>query len=316
VLGRAGLCHAQADPSAAGAPVAPRGTARAPAELATALPDARVDAAFGAYQRGMYLTAFKEATQRIAADPNDAAAMTLLGELHGVGLGVTQDWVRAADWYRRAALRGDPQASFSLAMLLLNGKEGVKADPVQARLLLESAMQAVPAAAYHLGLVLLGERRPDSDRRAAELFRRASDAAEPDAQYALAVLYREGRGVQRSAADAALWMGRSAQGRNVSAQVEYAVMLFNGDGVRKDETAGARMFLRAAERGNPIAQNRIARIYAAGRGLPRDLVEAAKWHMLAARQGLPDPWLDDAVKGLTPAERSRAEEAVRRWIGA
>ena len=92
-------------------------------------------------------------------------------------------------------------------------------------------------------------------------------------------------------------------------------MLFNGDGLRKDETAGARMFLRAAERGNPIAQNRVARIYAAGRGLPRDLVEAAKWHMLASRQGLPDPWLDDAVKGLTPAERARAEEAVRRWIG-
>ena len=35
---------------------------------------------FGAFQRGYYLTAFREATKRVAANPKDAAAMTLLGE--------------------------------------------------------------------------------------------------------------------------------------------------------------------------------------------------------------------------------------------
>ena len=101
--------------------------------------------------------------------------------------------------------------------------------------------------------------------------------------------------------------------RNTAAEVEYAVMLFNGDGVAKDEAAGAKLFLRAAEQGNPVAQNRVARIYAAGRGLRKDLIEAGKWHTLATARGVPDPWLDDTLKVLTPAERAKADEAARKW---
>jgi uncharacterized protein len=129
------------------------------------------------------------------------------------------------------------------------------------------------------------------------------------------VVLRDGRGIDRNLAEAALWMGRAARDRNISAQVEYAIMLFNGDGVRKDETAGARMFRSAAELGNPVAQNRLARIYAAGRGAPRDLVQAAKWHTIATEQGIKDPWLDDALKGMTASEKQAAAEAVRKWLG-
>ncbi len=64
------------------------------------------DLAYGAYQRGLYFTAFTEATKRIEADASDAAAMTLLGELYNQGLGVRQDPVEAARWYRLAAERG------------------------------------------------------------------------------------------------------------------------------------------------------------------------------------------------------------------
>lgn len=292
----------------------------APTEAPAAAPPAPpavqqgpVDVAFGAYQRGLFLTAFREATQRIATDPADSAAMTLLGELYAQGLGVTQDWAKAADWYRLAAARGDPQAAYALGMILFDGRTATR-DPAAARRLFESAAEAVPAAAYILGGVLLRENKADSDRRAVALFRRAAAASDIDGQYALAVMLREGRGTARDPVEAALWMGRAAAGRNVSAQVEYGIMLFNGDGVSKDEMAAARMFLRAAEQGNPIGQNRVARIYAAGRGLPRDLVEAARWHILAGRQGMTDPWLDDAVRGLSPADREKAERAALRWL--
>ena len=46
------------------------------------------DLAYGAYQRGLYLTAVREATARLDRDPDDAAAMTLLGEIHNQGLGI------------------------------------------------------------------------------------------------------------------------------------------------------------------------------------------------------------------------------------
>ncbi len=151
-----------------------------------------LDLAYGAFQRGLYLTAFSEASKRIAANPADAPAMTLIAELYANGFGVRQDWARAADWYRLAVQRGDPHAAFALGMMTLDGR-GVAKDAAAGRRLLESAADAVPAAAYNLALLLLDARRPESDRRAAELLRRAGDAGEVDAQYALALLYRQGR---------------------------------------------------------------------------------------------------------------------------
>ena len=48
---------------------------------------AGADLAYGAYQRGYFLTAFLEATKRVDKD-GDRRAMTLLGELYAQGLGV------------------------------------------------------------------------------------------------------------------------------------------------------------------------------------------------------------------------------------
>lgn len=273
-----------------------------------------LDLAYGAFQRGLYLTAFNEASKRVAADPTDGAAMTLIGELYANGFGVRQDWAKAGDWYRLAIQRGDPHAAFALGMMTLDGR-GVAKDAAAGRRLLESAADAVPAAAYNLALLLLEARRPESDRRAAELMRRAADAGEVDAQYALAVLYRQGKGVTRDPVEGAIWMARAAAARNAAAEVEYGIMLFNGEGVLRNETGAAAFFLRAAEKGNPVAQNRLARLHAAGRGVPRDLVEAAKWHAIAGSRGVKDPWLDETLKGLSPAERARADEAARRWLG-
>lgn len=273
-----------------------------------------LDLAYGAFQRGLYLTAFNEASKRVAADPTDGAAMTLIGELYANGFGVRQDWAKAGDWYRLAVQRGDPHAAFALGMMTLDGR-GVAKDAAAGRRLLESAADAVPDAAYNLALLLLEARRPESDRRAADLMRRAADAGEVDAQYALAVLYRQGKGVTRDPVEGAIWMARAAAARNAAAEVEYGIMLFNGEGVIRNETGAAAFFLRAAEKGNPVAQNRLARLHAAGRGVPRDLVEAAKWHAIAGNRGVKDPWLDETLKGLSPAERAKADEAARRWLG-
>src|SRR5947209_15060006 len=46
------------------------------------------DLAFGAYQRGYYLTALREAEKRLSANPRDAPAMTLIGEIYHDGLAV------------------------------------------------------------------------------------------------------------------------------------------------------------------------------------------------------------------------------------
>ena len=71
--------------------------------------DPNVDNVYGAYQRGLYKTAFDLAITR-AQDNRDAKAMTMLGELYANGLGIKRDYAKAADWYQRAADAGDRRA--------------------------------------------------------------------------------------------------------------------------------------------------------------------------------------------------------------
>jgi len=79
------------------------------------------DLAYGAYQRGYYITAFSTATRRVD-ESRDVKAMTLLGELYANGLGVQRDDKKAAEWYRLATQRGDREAMFALAMLHFSGR--------------------------------------------------------------------------------------------------------------------------------------------------------------------------------------------------
>jgi uncharacterized protein len=56
------------------------------------------------------------------ADENDAKAQAAIAFLYLKGLGVRQDDVRAADWYRRAAQLGQPEAQFFLGTLYYLGR--------------------------------------------------------------------------------------------------------------------------------------------------------------------------------------------------
>ncbi|CAH1654409.1 tetratricopeptide repeat protein [Chelatococcus asaccharovorans] len=276
------------------------------------LPDPNADLAYGAYQRGLYRRAYDEAKARVDQNPRDAAALTLLAELTYQGLGVRQDFAKAAEWYKLAEAQGDPNAAFGLAMMMLAGR-GVPKNEMAALSYLEKAAKAGQGpASYNLAVALISTGKPDDLKRAVDLLRTAAEGEIGDAQYALAVLTKQGRGVQQSDTEAAQWMARAAANDNISAQVEYAIMLFNGEGVKADEKRAARLFALAAGRGNAIAQNRYARLLLMGRGVPKSRVEAASWNLMAAQQGLTDRWLDDALKDLSSAERMKAEGLARQ----
>ncbi len=288
---------------------------RGTGEALPATPTPGADLAYGAYQRGFFVTAFRAANLRLERKADDAAAMTLIGELYNQGLGMREDPAKAAEWYRLAADLGDPHAQFALAMLTLRGR-GVERAPDAARALLESASgKGHPAASYNLALLLLQSDEATDLARAAELLRQASEEEVADAQHALGVLYARGRGVEQNALRAFAWFGRAARNGNLAGMVEQAIALFNGDGVVANEPEAAGLFRRAAFRGNAIAQNRLARLYVAGRGVPRNEIEAAAWHIMAAAQGLSDPWLDGALKNLSPEDRARAERLAAERTG-
>jgi len=282
---------------------------------APALAATEPDLAYGAYQRGLFITAYREATSRLEKDPGDVAAKTLLGELHNQGLGVSQDFAKAFEWYRLAAKQGDANALYALGVMVLDGR-GTAKDQARARAYFEeAAAKGEPRASYNMALPLLGSEDPKDILKAVALLRRAAEAEIGQAQHALGVLYLNGRGVTQNYAEAARWFERAGKNGAIAGEVEFAILQFNGKGVPANEVLAARNFRKAAMKGNAIAQNRLARLYVMGRGLPANKIEAAAWHMMAAAQGLADPWLDDALKDMPTADRTRAEEIVADRMG-
>jgi len=317
-----GAALAQAQAPNAGSLFAPFAGAGSRPSLPPSLPPRAdgvpADLAFGAYQRGNFLYALLEAERRIDANPKDAAAMTLIGEIYHDGAAVVGDDREASRWYRLASNLGDPQAAYELGVLLLQGTTGVPKDPVAARAQFErAAAKNHPNALYNLGVMELNGvdgKTPDY-AKAAQYFLRAANAGDDNAAYSYGVMLREGKGVPQDIAEAAHWLKRAADNGIIAGQVEYAIMLFNGEGVTRDEAGAAKILLVAAARGNPIAQNRIAHLYASGRALPRDLAKAAAWNSFAKAGGLQDQELDVATAALTLDERRRFTKMVHELAG-
>ena len=194
------------------------------------------DFAFGAYQRGNFLIALKEAERRIDDNSKDAAAMTLIGEIYHDGAAVGKNDLEASRWYRIASNLGDPQAAYELGVMLLAGADGVSKDPAGAKEQFERAAAKNHAAAlYNLGVMALDStngRKPDF-AAATQYFLKAANAGDDDGAYSYGVMLREGKGVPQDIAEGAHWLKRAADGGIIAGQVEYAIMLFNGEGVPK-----------------------------------------------------------------------------------
>jgi len=149
-----------------------------------------------------------------------------------------------------------------VAIALLAGLP-VAADPV-----------ADAAAAYKAGEL----------ERAAALLRVAAGNGDPRAQYNLALLYDNGKGVAESKAEAAKW------------------------------------YRRAAEQGHARAQIELGSSCALGEGVPFDYVEAYKWLTLGAarisdekQRATAESVLRSVASLMTPEQVELAERLAREW---
>lgn len=271
------------------------------------------DLAFGAYQRGHYLTAFELALPR--ANLGDPAAQTLIAELYDKGLGIARDQKEAAAWYEIAANAGNREAQFSFAVKLLAGKF-VKKDHARAMKLMEKAANAGHSVAmYNYAQQIINEQ-PGSKGFAIALpyLQKSAGAGVVDAYYALSQIYASGIGLAApDEKNARFWLIRAARGGVDTAQIELAIELANGKNGVKDEKSAVAWFSRAALSGNVIAQNRLARMLAQGMGIDANAVEATKWYILSRRAGHMDLWLDDFIKTISDEDRAKALEAANHW---
>jgi TonB family protein len=127
----------------------------------------------------------------------------------------------------------------------------------------------------------------ENDARAAELYRKAAEQGQVEAQYNLGVLYKDGVGVQKDDEQAVAWFRRAADRGFPPAQVGLAAMYEYGLGVPKDDTQMQVWTRKAADQGFAPAQTRLGYMYSRGLGVPKDDRQAIAWYQKAAAQGDP-----------------------------
>jgi TPR repeat protein len=273
------------------------------------------DEAYGAYQRGYFLTALALALPR--AEKGDAAAQTLIGTIYADGLGVRENLATASSWYSLASKNGDMLATFELAMLYQDGSGVPQNRERAAELFTKAADMGSMPAKYNLALLHVEGRYATPDLiKAAALMKEAADSGLPEAQYDYGMMLIDGAGIPTDPVAGAEQLKLAAEAGLPSAQIDYATILYLGKGVPKDRTAAASWYRRAADAGNPVAQNRLAKMTAVGEGVDLNLEDAAMWRALARRQGLTDPVLDDLLVSISADELQLAEERARFWPSA
>lgn len=174
-------------------------------------------------------------------------------------------------------VRADLKATFT--------KEGISAEYLNR---CTDLIQGTPD--YDQCVRKLAEWRKKQTPQSFEDFRAAKSSAEKGdvaAQYQLAQMYSEGRGIPPDGASAVSWFRRAAERGYADAQSALGEALCEGYGVARNPTEGLRWYQRAAEQGHVIAQLNLGYVYAVGPryGIPHDETQARFWTEKAAAQG-------------------------------
>ena len=176
------------------------------------------DEAKAAYASGNYTQA--ATLTRPFADQGQAWAQLNLATMFEEGKGLPKDEKQAELWYRKAAAQGNQQAQTRLQAMNQTKEDEAK-------------------SAYEKG----------DYTRAATLTRPFADQGQAWAQFNLATMFEEGKGVSQDGKEAEVWYGKAAEQGHARAQFEIGMMEWH----RKHKEKAKDWFLKAAEQGHAPA---------------------------------------------------------------
>ena len=118
-----------------------------------------------------------------------------------------------------------------------------------------------------------------------QMFTQLAEKGDVVAQFNLAKMYREGKGVSKDYKAAVKWFNLSAAQGNAVAQYHLGVAYSFGLGVVPDYEIALKWYLKSAEQGNAFAQHHLSLLYYFGNGVPEDKKYAYMWAYLASLSG-------------------------------
>lgn len=119
-------------------------------------------------------------------------------------------------------------------------------------------------------------------RKAFMWYQRAATKGNAHGQYRLAIMYEEGKYVQKNLAEAIYWYKESAKRGYAKAQVKMGLLCEKGNGIDQSYTDALLWYKKASEQNDSDAQFYIALMYTYGVGVEQNLKAAYLWLKKAA----------------------------------
>ena len=113
-----------------------------------------------------------------------------------------------------------------------------------------------------------------------------ADQGDAKAQYNLAIMYRDGWGVQQDYVEVIKWYRKAAEQEYAEAQHNLAIMYRDGLGITQDYAEALKWTRKAAEQGHAVAQSNLGFMYHQGLGVQQDFIQAYIWLGFAAAGGI------------------------------
>jgi TPR repeat protein len=115
--------------------------------------------------------------------------------------------------------------------------------------------------------------------------RMATEHGNPEAEYFLGISYYKGRGVEKNGSEAVRWARLAAEQEYAKAQYLLGVLYFYGEGVEPDFAEAVKWYGKAAEQGYIDAQNALGNCYYEAYGVERNYEKAVLCYRKAAAKG-------------------------------
>lgn len=202
--------------------------------------------------------------------------------------GVT-DAVKSREYYEKAAGMGSCFALVELSFLYENGN-GVERSYEKAFELCEKAAQeGYPYAMFRVGLYLekavLGEAKPEE---AFAWYTKAAMADENEGIFALGRCYKQGIGTEEDWDKALEWFGKGAEKNESRCLTELGLAYENGNGVEENPQKAVEYMTRAAAQDYGYAQFKMGDYYFFGCGpCLEDNKKAVEWYEKAVANEIP-----------------------------
>lgn len=239
---------------------------------------------FAFSDQGLPVSALRDFNRALEFNPANPAALFALARLYWDGVGADQDEALAMELFAQAHELGHQDAELFLALGHLYGR-GIPQDRVKGR----SALQALAAVGNSLAMSHIAaslRATPAQPRQAAQWYRKAAAAGDPNALVALAYMHLGGElstAAPLAAANALLQQAAAAG--SAAALTRLAHHYMAGTGVTQDYARAFSLFLEASALGNSDAEVGLGYLLDAQLAPPSADRSAGYWYERAAMSG-------------------------------